>query len=303
MGAQVVEPEAQIGQEVRVLADGADCGRSLTAAPPAAGTVGADGDVGARRPHGRIDERDLECLRSGLRPRRGSRCAGSTLTSRCSKRSPAWTKTWFLPFFSNTAWRGTCSASAASLPSIVTRADDAGLQPRIGLVELERHVEHAGSTLRLPEVARLARPASAPTFAAKLLARQRVDFDRRRLALAEVGAIVLVDLGAHFHPAGLDHVGDRPARARPDRPRGTPAAPCPKKSCRPARRGSPSTETTPSSGALQHQAVDDLLRALHREHAPCCASPRRRPATPGWSPRATSRPLRAAPAAASLPRA
>ena len=33
------------------------------------------------------------------------------------------------------------------------------------------------------------------------------------------------------------------------------------------------SETTPSNGALQHQAVDHLLRALHREHAPCCASP------------------------------
>ena len=156
---------------------------------------------------------------------------------------------------------------SACLPSITTRAEDAGLQPRIRLVELERHVEQPGGARAVTRTARLARPDSAPTLAVNDLAGQRVDVDGRRLALGQVAAIVLVDLGAHLHAPGFDDVGNRPA--------GTHLVALAILGQRHARRTSARRVAVlldrddAVERRLEHQAVDHLLRALHRERAPC----------------------------------
>ena len=150
------------------------------------------------------------------------------------------------------------------MPSSVTRADTPALSRGSGWsncsVTSNRRVTLADSQ-KLP---RLARPDELPDPRLERLARQRIDLDDRRLTGHQVRAIALVDLGAHFHPAGLDHVGDRPSR--PDLIAGAVLGQDHAPEDHPARRVPVFLQRDDAvERRLDHQAVDDLLRALHRE--------------------------------------
>ena len=179
MGAEVLEAEAELGQEVGGGAS--ESGLRSSRRPGGRHRRGGRSVDAGRAADGRIDERDLG------RPPRGPMTATrlsvrwTTFTSRRSKRSPILTKTWFLPFFSNTAWRGTWSASATSWPSMTTRADDPAFSRGSGSSNWNV-TSNCRLTLEDLEPVRRGRPArdSAPDRRVERRARQRVDVDRRR---------------------------------------------------------------------------------------------------------------------------
>ena len=80
--------------------------------------------------------------------------------------SPTFANTWFLPFFSNTACRGTCSAFSMGVPLMKTRADAPAFRcgsrfSNWNVTSNCREMIYVGSK----KPPRLARAASDPTFA------------------------------------------------------------------------------------------------------------------------------------------
>ncbi len=188
----------------------------------------------------------------------------STLTSRCSKRSPVLTKTWVLPFFSSTACRGTCSASGISLPWMMTRTEAPAFKRGSGLSNWNVTSKSRVTVALSNHCARLARPERAPTVTPKLspgneststtafwpavrlarslsaiLARTSILPDSMTSATGRPG-----HTGIAFAILRYDHAGPEEVDAVAvllDRDRAV-------------------------ERCLQHQAVDQLLCALHPEH-------------------------------------
>ena len=136
--------------------------------------------------------------------------------------------------------------SRPSMTSAHRRSGAAGADRACRSVNVTSNWRTAVVSKKLP---REAQPAERADLGGEGLAGQRVGLDRRRLAGLQVVAIGLVDLGAHFHLAGLDDVGDGAAGEGGVALRGTRAAPGRRRSPPAASRFS-LTATTPSNGAF-----------------------------------------------------